>query len=171
MSARFGSLTFAKRWLVGWAKGNVPNVGRLSAFLSCGSAKKLNLFSFIVILFFILKPFYLSFSVLLSFFFALLVTVECSSSKGLRASSLSTYTKLNARQNAKIPSETLITATLCCALVFCFSVIFIFQFATSFLSAVRSDRHTLCQTSAWGTAWAVWQCVWLYALACPFISD
>jgi|GEM_PF-6345009 len=75
-------------------------------------------------------------------------SVECSSSKGLRASSLSTYTKLNARQNAKIPSETLITATLCCALVFCFSVIFIFQFATSFLSAVRSDRHTLCQTSA-----------------------
>ena len=42
---RFGSLTFAKRWLVCWAKGNVPNVGRLSAFLSCGSAKKLNLFS------------------------------------------------------------------------------------------------------------------------------
>gem|GEM_PF-5467867 len=55
---RFGSLTFAKRWLVCWAKGNVPNVGRLSAFLSCGSAKKLNLFSVIVISFFILKPFF-----------------------------------------------------------------------------------------------------------------
>jgi hypothetical protein len=67
VSARFGSLTFAKRWLVCRAKGNVPNVGRLSAFLSCGSAKKLNLFSFIVISFFILKPFSLSFSVSLSF--------------------------------------------------------------------------------------------------------
>jgi hypothetical protein len=40
VSARFGSLTFAKRWLVCRAKGNVPNVGRLSAFLSCGSEKK-----------------------------------------------------------------------------------------------------------------------------------
>lgn len=64
---RFGSLTFAKRWLVCRAKGNVPNVGRLSAFLSCGSAKKLNLFSFIVISFFIFKPFSQSFSVSLSF--------------------------------------------------------------------------------------------------------
>ena len=64
---RFGSLTFAKRWLVCRAKGNVPNVGRLTAFLSCGSAKKLNLFSFIVISLFILKPFSLSLSLSLSF--------------------------------------------------------------------------------------------------------
>jgi hypothetical protein len=64
---KFGSLTFAKRWLVCRAKGNVPNVGWLSAFLSCGSAKKLNLFSFTVISFFILKPFSLSFSLSLSF--------------------------------------------------------------------------------------------------------
>nr|AOE13581.1 hypothetical protein [uncultured bacterium] len=33
------------------AKGNVPNMWRPFAFLSCGSAKKLNLFSFIIILF------------------------------------------------------------------------------------------------------------------------
>jgi len=51
--ARFGSLTFAKRWLVCRAKGNVPNVGRFSAFLSCGSAKKLNLLSFQSVTFFI----------------------------------------------------------------------------------------------------------------------
>jgi len=49
------------------AKGNVPNVGRLSAFLLCESGKKLNLFSFIVFSLFILKPFSLSFSVSLSF--------------------------------------------------------------------------------------------------------
>src|SRR5690554_7224172 len=49
---------------------------------------------------------------------SLLLTVECSSSKGLRASSLSTYTKLYARKNARIPSETLITATLCYAMCF-----------------------------------------------------
>ena len=60
-------MAFAKRRLVCRAKGNVPNVGRLSAFLYCGSTKKLNLFSVIVISFFILKPLFLSFSVSLSF--------------------------------------------------------------------------------------------------------
>jgi hypothetical protein len=65
--ARFGSLTFAKHGFVGRAKGNVPNVDRLSVSLSCGSVKKLNLVSFIVISLFILKSFSLSFSVLLSF--------------------------------------------------------------------------------------------------------
>ena len=56
---RFGSLTFAKRGLVCRAKGNVPNVGWLSPFFSCGSAKKLNLFSFnFSFSFLILKPFF-----------------------------------------------------------------------------------------------------------------
>jgi len=45
--ARFGSLAFAKRWIVCRAKGNVPNVGRLFAFLSCGSAKKTKSFFFL----------------------------------------------------------------------------------------------------------------------------
>lgn len=119
------------------AKRNLQ--GRAAKLMLCGSAI-LSLFSCVR------KQKFLHFIAVVSGFVALCLTVECSSSKGLRASSLSTYTKLNARQNAKIPSETLITATLCCALVFCFSVIFIFQFATSFLSAVRLDRHTLCQT-------------------------
>jgi hypothetical protein len=65
--ARFGSLTFAKRWLVCRAKDNVPNVGRLSAFLSCGLAKKLNLFSFIVIFVFHSQTILQSFSLSLSF--------------------------------------------------------------------------------------------------------
>ena len=50
----------------GRAKGNVSNVGRIIVFLSCGSSKKLNLFSFMSF-FFILKPYSQSFSVSLSF--------------------------------------------------------------------------------------------------------
>jgi len=40
-------------------------------------------------------------------------TVECSSSKGLRATFLSKYTEVYAGQNAYFTSETLIAATLC----------------------------------------------------------
>ena len=74
MSARFGSLTFAKRWLVCRAKGNVPNVGRLSTFLSCGWAKKLNLFSVIVISFFHSQTIISVIFGVSVFFFALLLT-------------------------------------------------------------------------------------------------
>ena len=80
MSARFGSLTFAKRWLVCRAKGNVPNVGRLSTFLSCGWAKKLNLFSVIVISFFHSQTIISVIFGVSVFFFALLLTV-CSYKK------------------------------------------------------------------------------------------
>jgi hypothetical protein len=91
VSERFGSLTFAKRWLVCRAKGNVPNVGRLSAFLSYGSTKKLNLF--------LSLSFCLSFSnhFLCHFrcrclFFALLVTYGNICSCRLRVAFLSSRT-------------------------------------------------------------------------------
>jgi len=44
--------------------------------------------------------------------------------------------------------------------VHCF-ISFFFQFATSVLSAVRSDRHTLWQALVIALARGAWQCVWL----------
>jgi len=48
----------------------------------------------------------------------LLLTFECSGSKGLRASYLSSYTEVYAGQNARIPRKLLLPATLCYRLVF-----------------------------------------------------
>ncbi len=48
---------------------------------------------------------------------------------------------------------------------------FFFQFATSFLSAVRSDRHTFCQVLTWESAGATWQCVWLLSVGILSIQD
>jgi hypothetical protein len=46
-------------------------------------------------------------------FSTLVLTFECSGGKGLRASSLSSYTEAYAGQNARIPRKPLLTATLC----------------------------------------------------------
>jgi hypothetical protein len=45
-------------------------------------------------------------------------TVECSSSKGLRAMSFGFTTKVRAGDDAQFTTKTLIAATLCCGLVF-----------------------------------------------------
>ena len=71
------------------------------------------------------------------------VTVTCMKRWELLASYLSADTNADAGLNACfIHLNPNILYTIC-ALVFYFSVILIFQFATSFLSAVRWDRHTL----------------------------
>jgi hypothetical protein len=67
VGSKNGSFDFAEALVlcVG-AKANVPLWGGLQLFYFVGG-KKLNLFSFVVILLFILKPFCLSFSMSLSF--------------------------------------------------------------------------------------------------------
>ena len=71
-------------------------------------------------------------------FLHLAVTVECSSSKGLRVTFLSKYTEVWAGQNAWFTTETLIAATLCYQLAFFLVKRYTFLFINYFYHFVLS---------------------------------
>jgi len=73
--ARIGSLTFAKHWIVRWAKGNVPIVCRHTFPLSAGRQKKTKSFFFNCISIFHSQTIISVTFVVAVFFFALLVTI------------------------------------------------------------------------------------------------
>ena len=81
----------------------------------------------------------------------LCITFECSGSKGLRASFLSSYAKDYAGQDAGITTETLIAATFCYRLVFFVFRHFLFLVPfNSFFSSPSSFRCSFFTSSAGG---------------------